>query len=138
MRPSWDSIWADFARSISKRSIDPRCKVGSIIVTQDNTQVLAIGYNGDEAGGSNSVESLEPGQSGCVHAEINSLIHLDFNNPKKKKMYITLSPCKMCSKSIINAKIDEVIYLDEYRDMSGVNLLKSANISVRKFTQEDT
>ena len=139
MRPNWDEVWSSFAITISKRSIDPRFKVGAVIVTEDNTQVLSIGYNGDQAGGSNEVESLEPGQSGCIHAEINALIKLDYNNPKKKKMYVTLSPCKMCAKAIINAGINEVIYLEKYRDESGLLLLIDSNISVRPlFAMLDT
>lgn len=133
MRPSWDEVWASFARTISKRSIDPRFKVGAIIVSGDNTQVLSVGYNGDQAGGSNEVESLEPGQSGCIHAEINALIKLDFNNPKRKIMYVTLSPCKMCAKAIINASIDEVVYLEDYRDSSGRDLLERSGTKVRNF-----
>lgn len=134
MRPSWDEVWSSFAATISRRSIDPRFKVGAVIVTEDNTQVLSIGYNGDQAGGSNEVESLEPGQSGCIHAEINALIKLDYNNPKKKKMYVTLSPCKMCAKAIVNASLNEVIYLEKYRDDSGILLLEDANIKVRPFS----
>lgn len=132
MRPSWDQVWSSFALIIAQRSIDPRFKVGAVIVTEDNTQVLSIGYNGDQAGGSNVVESLEPGQSGCIHAEINALIKLDFNNPKKKKMYVTLSPCKMCAKAIVNANINEVIYVEKYRDDSGILLLLESGIDVRK------
>lgn len=134
MRPSWDEVWSLFATTISKRSIDPRFKVGAVIVTEDNTQVLSIGYNGDQAGGPNEVESLEPGQSGCIHAEINALIKLDFNNPKKKKMYVTLSPCKMCAKAIVNANINEVIYSEKYRDDSGVLLLLKSGVDVRHFS----
>lgn len=117
---------------ISQRSLDPRSKVGAIIVTDDNTQVLSVGYNGDQKGGSNHVESFEPGCSGFLHAEINALIKCDFNVPKRKKMYLTLSPCKMCAKAIINGGIDEVHYLNEYRDLSGVTLLKESGIFVKK------
>ena len=131
MRPSWDEVWSSFAKTISMRSIDPRFKVGAVIVTEDNTQVLSVGYNGDQAGGSNEVESLEPGQSGCIHAEVNCLIKLDYNNPKKKKMYVTLSPCRMCAKAIVNANINEVIYLEKYRDDSGILLLSESGINVR-------
>ena len=135
MRPTWDEVWSSFAKTISMRSIDPRFKVGALIVTEDNTQVLSIGYNGDQAGGSNEVESLEPGQSGCIHAEINALIKLDYNNPKKKKMYVTLSPCKMCAKAIVNANIHEVVYLEKYRDASGLNLLIDSGVNIRPFLQ---
>ena len=56
MRPTWDSIWMDFAHLISKRSYDPRYQVGAVIVTDDNTQVLSVGYNGNYAKGPNEVE----------------------------------------------------------------------------------
>ena len=131
-RPSWDSIWMKFAKSIAERSVDPRFKVGAVVVSKDNTQVLAMGYNGDQAGGNNEVESLEPGQSGCIHAEINALIKLDYNNPKPKKMYVTLSPCKMCAKAIVNSGIEEIIYLEEYRDKTGVEILGKADREVRQ------
>lgn len=131
-RPSWDVIWMDTAKSLSRRSVDPRHQVGAIIVTCDNTQVLAIGYNGDHKGGSNQVESEEPGHSGFIHAEINALIKCDFNHPKSKKMYVTLSPCKMCAKAIINGGISEVLYLDQYRDSSGIDLLINSGIKVCK------
>ena len=132
-RPSWDDIWMDFSKTISKRSVDPNFKVGCCIVTQDNTQVLAIGYNGDHKGGSNKRESMKPGCSGFIHAEINALIKLDYNNPKQKTMYITLSPCKHCAKAIINGGIDKIVYLDNYRDTSGLSLLKECGVEVVKY-----
>ena len=131
-RPEWDEIWMDFAHSISRRSYDPRFQVGSIVVTDDNTQVLAVGYNGNYAGGPNCAESEEPGESGLIHAEINALLKLDYNNPKEKIMYVTLSPCKMCAKSMINAGISCVVYKEEYRDLSGLEILKQASVKVEK------
>jgi len=132
-RPSWDEIWIDFAKTIAKRSYDPRFQVGAVVVAEDNTQVLAIGYNGNYAGGPHEPESPEPGCSGFIHAEVNALIKLDFNNPKHKKMYLTLSPCRQCAKSIINAGIKEVIYLEQYRDMSGADLLAKCGVDVRQY-----
>ena len=72
MRPSWDSVWCNMAKIISTRSYDPRHQVGTVIVTDDNTQVLSVGYNGNYSGGPNEVESVEPGASGMLHAEINA------------------------------------------------------------------
>ena len=92
-RPKWDNIWMDFAENISRRSIDPKHKVGAVIVTEDNTQVLSLGYNGDHKGGPNCRDSMKAGASGLIHAEINALIKCDFNNPKPKKMYLTHAPC---------------------------------------------
>lgn len=133
MRPSWDEIWLEFASSIAKRSYDPRFRVGAVVVTEDNSQVLAVGYNGNYSGGPNEVESETPGESGMLHAEINALLKMDYNNPKKKKLYLTLSPCRMCAKAIINSGINEVVYAESYRDLSGINLLKECGISVRHF-----
>jgi dCMP deaminase len=120
------------AETIAQRSYDPRHRVGAVVVSGDNAQVLALGYNGNYAGGPNHVESAEPGRSGMIHAEINALLKLDYNNPKSKVMYLTLSPCRQCAKCIINAGIDEVVYGDEYRDPSGLELLKKAGLNVRK------
>jgi len=128
-RPDWDTIWMDCAKSISKRSYDPRFQVGAVIVTEDNTQVLAVGYNGNYSGGPNEVESESPGESGMIHAEINALLKMDYNNPKKKKLYLTLSPCKMCAKAIVNAGISEVLYLEAYRDSSGLEILSASGIN---------
>jgi len=105
-----------------------------VIVTDENTQVLAVGYNGNYSGGPNEVESAEPGNSGMIHAEINALLKCDYNNRGKKIMYITLSPCKMCAKAIINGGVKEVVFDEEYRDLSGIELLRSAGVSVRRYT----
>ncbi len=131
MRPSWDYTWMGVCYRIAQRSVDPIHKVGAIIITDDNTQMLALGYNGDHAGGPNERESEEPGCSGFLHAEINALIKCDFNVGKRKVMYVTLAPCKMCAKAIVNARIDEVVFNEEYRDMTGVELLRSCGVKVR-------
>ncbi len=134
LRPSWDQIWMSFAKTISKRSVDPKYKVGAVIVNSENTQVLSIGYNGDHKGGPNKRDSLTSGCSGFIHAEINALIKLDYNNPCKKKMYLTLSPCEVCAKSIVNSGIDEVIYESEYEHGKiGLKILNEADILVRSF-----
>jgi dCMP deaminase len=135
-RPSWDSIWIKFAHDIAERSPDPKYKVGAVIVNESNTQVLAVGYNGDHKGGPNTRESMQVGGSGFIHAEINALIKCDFNYPKKKKMYLTLSPCRMCAKAIVNAGIDEVVYYKEYEESNGIDILKEAGISVKAYASE--
>ncbi len=132
MRLTWDELWSQMAHLISKRSYDPRNQVGAVVVTDDNTQVLSVGYNGNYSGGPNEVESEIPGESGMIHAEINALLKMDYNNPKKKIMYVTLSPCKMCAKALVNAGISSVKYTQEYRNTEGVDILKSAGIEVIK------
>ena len=138
MRPSWDSIWMEVAHSISKRSYDPKYKVGAIIVSEDNTSLLALGYNGNYSGGPNTRDSEQTGKSGFIHAEVNALLKMNYHNHKRKKMYITHSPCTMCAKAIVNSGIDEVIYYDEYVDCGGIELLKGAGIVVRTIYKHET
>ena len=117
---------------IAKRSVDPKHQVGCVIISDDNTQVFAVGYNGDQKGGPNTRDSTETGQSGFIHAEINALIKMDYNNPCKKKMYLTLSPCEVCAKAIVNAGINEVIYSEFYaHGKKAIRVLNQAGIVVR-------
>tara|TARA_A100001201_G_C4085373_1_gene200284 strand:+ start:1266 stop:1682 length:417 start_codon:yes stop_codon:yes gene_type:complete len=132
-RPEWNYIWKNFVSDIAKRSPDPKFQVGAVIVTDDNTQVLALGYNGDHKGGPNCRDSLETGKSGFIHAEVNALIKCDFNNPKPKKMYLTHAPCPVCAKCIVNSGIEQVLYINDYEpDMTGVEILRSCDVSVVK------
>lgn len=131
-RPEWDDIWLSFAETISQRSVDSKYKVGVVIVNKENTQVLSIGYNGDHKGGPNKRHSNETGKSGFIHAEINALIKMDYNNPCKKKMYLTLSPCEVCAKAIVNAGINEVYYKKHYKHCGdALKILNEAGIVVR-------
>ena len=134
-RPSWDKIWMTMAETIAQRSHHSTFKVGALIVTSDNTQVLSLGYNGNAAGMSNVPQSEEPGCSGLLHAEINALLKMDYNNPKDKVMYLTLSPCINCSIAIINSGIKKVVFKEQYRNIDGINLLKDADIVVERFKE---
>jgi len=133
-RPPWDEIWMGFAHSIARRSYDPRHQVGAVVVTKENTQVLAVGYNGNYTGGPNEAESEVPGESGMIHAEINALLKCDYNILAEKIMYVTLSPCRMCAKAMVNGGISEVIYNEQYRDISGLDLLRAAGVKVRRYS----
>lgn len=127
-RISWDELWIKTAELISMRSSDPKLQVGCVIISLDNTRVLALGYNGDHKGGSNQRISMARGESGFIHAEINALIKMDFAAPQGKKMYLTHSPCIMCAKAIINAGIREVYYKELY-DEEAILLLKNNGVA---------
>ena len=129
-RPSWNKVWMTMAETIAQRSHHSTFKVGALIVTSDNTQVLSLGYNGNAAGMSNVPHSEAPGCSGLLHAEINALLKLDYNNPKDKIMYLTLSPCENCAIAIINSGIKKVFYKKKYRNLNGIKLLEEAKVKV--------
>lgn len=132
MKMLWDDIWMNLAHQISSRSADPRLKVGSVIVTEDNESVLAIGYNGDEKGGTNTPDSLEPGCSNFIHAEVNAIAKMNYNDPRSRKIYITHAPCPVCARLIVNANIKKVIYCYPYRSEQGLQILKNRNIEIVK------
>jgi deoxycytidylate deaminase len=47
-------------------------------------------------------------------------------------MYVTLSPCEMCAKAIVNSGVKTVIYKKSYRNLKGVNILSSAGIIIKQ------
>jgi len=137
----WDEIWMNLAKDIASRStcLVPNRSVGCVIVTEDNTSVLAHGYNGSAKGDDNSCEynprhgnGIGNSRCTCVHAEMNAVTKLDFTDPRKKKMYLTLSPCDLCYKLIVNAGIDEVIYDDEYKRGTAIGNMILLGINVRQ------
>ena len=136
-RPSFDAIYMSLAVMLSQRSTCKRAKVGCVVATADHHQILAIGYNGNAIRAANTCDSDEPGHCGCIHAECNSLIKLNYSDHHEKKLYTTCSPCVACAKMIVNAGISEVVYLHEYRDTTGLQLLRSANIPCKKMDPDD-
>jgi len=143
-RPKWDEIWMVLATTIGQRSTCkvPDRSIGCVIVSGDNTKVLALGYNGSAKGDTNECEydgdEVKVGSSRCtcVHAEMNALTKLDTSNPCYKKMYITLSPCNLCYKLIVNAGIDEVIYLKEHK-LENHKKLSTLGVKVRKYNENN-
>jgi len=129
-RATWPETWMTVARTIALRSYDPRLKVGAIVVSSDNTQLLSLGYNGNYRGGPHVHESTVPGKSGFIHAEVNALVKCDYNFPKQKHLYVTHGPCRDCAKLVINADIVKVVYGVPYRDSSGLDLMRSVGLQV--------
>lgn len=129
-RPNWIKIWIDLAQALSQRSTCSRTKVGCVIVSEDNERVLSLGYNGSARGLANGCVSMEPGKCGHLHAEINALVKLNPHDPVKKVIYTTHSPCLDCATAIINARINRVIYLEEYRRPEGKALLIQAGVEI--------
>lgn len=68
----------------------------------------------------------------CIHAEQNALIKLNYNEPCFKRLYTTVSPCSTCAKFIVNAGINEVVFLEKYRTTKGLEILEAAGILYRQ------
>tara|TARA_R110000868_G_scaffold374298_1_gene638706 strand:+ start:429 stop:806 length:378 start_codon:yes stop_codon:yes gene_type:complete len=108
-----------------------RKKVGALIV-KDGT-IISDGFNGTPKGFANDCEDANGNTNWYVlHAEANAMLKVakSTQNTEGSTLYVTYSPCKDCSKLIIQSGIKRVIYKEEYRDISGVKILREANIDV--------
>lgn len=130
-------IMMKMALYVAERSTCARLKVGCVITSSDMLSVDGYGYNGNFAGGPNGCDSDVPGQCGCVHAEPNALVKSNYGL-KNRKAFITHSPCKACSKLLINAGIREVYYIHEYRDTSPLQMLDWAGVAVYQMHETGT
>lgn len=123
--------------NLSNRSTCIRKKVGCIIAPSNFENILSIGYNGSLPGAENGCHSIESGKCGCIHAEMNALNKLKCEGYDDLTLLCTLSPCMNCSKEILKFPIKKVVYLNSYRDLSGVNFLLENQIKVYKYDSKD-
>ena len=125
------------AESAAKLSYAQRLKVGSVAVQDGN--ILAFGYNGSLPGTDNTCEDLVDGKlvtrDSTLHSEENLLIKLAKSTASVNggTIYITHMPCMKCSRMIAAAGFRRLVYKEAYRDVSGVELLKSYGVTVEKF-----
>ena len=146
MRPSFDEIFMRMALLMSERTTCIVRRTGAVIV-RDN-KVLAAGYNGAPSGVKHCTEigSCKRRDEGymsgeykdelcrAVHAEENCLLQAaKFGIPVEgSTMYVVYFPCTMCSKSIINSGVKEIVFLEDYPNELAKKLLQEAGVSVRQ------
>jgi len=128
----YDHLYMDIAVRTSQESMCPRKQVGCCILLQSGA--LSVGFNGKASGGPNEWEYCEQGDPEVVHAELNSLGHLleQGVSAKGATVYNTLSPCLECSKLLVRAKGDSVVYSEEYRCTKGLDYLKRYGVDVEQ------
>ncbi len=122
----------------AKLSYCDRKKVGALIVK--DRMIISDGYNGTPSGFENQCED-EFGKTHwyVLHAEANAILKLASSTQSAKgaTLYITLSPCKECSKLILQAGISRLVYIDEYSDDEGISFLRNHNIDVVRIPREE-
>ena len=115
----------------SKLSYCKRRQVGSLIVK--DKMIISDGYNGTPSGFENFCED-EDGYTKwyVLHAEANAIAKVSGSTQSTKgaTLYITLSPCKECSKLIFQSGISRVVYSKKYKDQSGIDFLVKSGINV--------
>jgi dCMP deaminase len=129
----YDRAYLRLAASWAILSHCNRKKVGAIIVKDG--MIISDGYNGTPSGFDNCCEN-EQGETHwyVLHAEANAILKVakSTNNCLGATLYLTLSPCKDCSKLVIQSGITRVVYQHGYKDPEGINFLKSAGVLVEQ------
>ena len=127
----YDKAYLRMATEWAKLSHCKRKQVGAIIV-KDNI-IIADGFNGTPSGFNNCCKNDDGDTHWYVlHAEANAILKLAKSNNRGQNstLYITLSPCKDCSKLILQAGIKRVVFMKGYKDQTGINFLKQADIEI--------
>lgn len=132
-RNKYDKAYLRIAKEWGLLSYCQRKKVGAIIVK--DRMIISDGYNGTPSGFENCCED-EQGVTrwDVLHAEANAILKVarSTQSCEGATLYITLSPCKECSKLIHQAGIKRVVYNIGYRDESGLSFLKKAGVIVEQ------
>ncbi len=127
----YDKAYLRIAAEWSKLSYCQRKQVGAIIVR--DRMIISDGYNGTPSGFENCCED-EHGLTHwyVLHAEANAIskVARSTQSCENATLYITLSPCKECSKLIHQSGIKRVVYQNGYRDTSGIDFLVKAGVEV--------
>jgi dCMP deaminase len=127
----YDVAYLKMAQEWGNLSYCERRKVGALIVK--NNRIISDGYNGTPSGFENFCEDDDGYTKWYVlHAEANAITKVASSTQScdGATLYITLSPCKQCSKLIYQAKIKRLVYAVQYKDISGIEFLKKAGVIV--------
>jgi len=144
-RPSWPEYFMNIAGMVAKRSTCMRRSVGAVLVK--DKRILATGYNGAPAGLRHCEEtgclredaSIPSGERHelCrgLHAEQNAIIQAAYHGITigGSTLYCTNKPCVICSKMLINAGIEEILFEAGYDDPLADQMLTEAGVKVRRF-----
>lgn len=143
MRASWDEYFMEIAEIVKKRSTCIRRQVGAVIVREN--RIITTGYNGAPSGLSHCTElgTCERQRLGipsgerhelcrALHAEQNAIIQAANVgvSTKDATIYVTVQPCIICAKMLINAGIVRIVHKGEYPDEMARQMLAEAGVEV--------
>ena len=134
----YDKAYLRLAESWAKLSQCNRKQVGAIIVKDEI--IISDGFNGTPAGFDNCCENEEGLTHWYVlHAEANAILKVaeSTNNCKGATLYLTHSPCRDCSKLVLQSGIKRVVYKEAYKDPSGIDFLGNAGVEMVHISQID-
>ncbi|QYA24700.1 dCMP deaminase family protein [Gramella sp. MT6] len=132
----FDKAYLRIAREWSKLSHCNRKQVGALIVK--DRMIISDGYNGTPTGFENFCEDEEGYTKWFVlHAEANAILKVagSTQSCKDATLYITMSPCKECSKLIHQSGISRLVYHIDYKDNSGLEFLRKAGVELEQISE---
>ncbi len=134
-----DAYFMRVAKLTAQLSYAKRKKVGAVLV-KDN-RIISIGFNGTPKGMDNACEDAMPDGSlvtkpTVIHAEANALFWCAKSDvaTSGSTLYLTLSPCATCALGIMQSGVSRVVYLEDYRNLSGIDILRRCGVAVEKIT----
>ncbi len=141
MRPSWDEYFLKIAHLVSERATCLRHHMGAVLVR--DKRILTTGYNGAPTkqpdcltlGCLRDESNIPSGERHeicrAAHSERNALIQAALHGVSTEgaTIYCTHSPCIICAKDLVNAKIARYVTCRAYTDTAYVELFKQANIA---------
>jgi len=132
----YDIAYLRMAREWAKLSYCKRKQVGAIIVK--DRMIISDGYNGTPTGFENVCED-ETGATKwyVLHAEANAILKVAHSTQSCEgaTLYITLSPCKECSKLVHQAGIKRIVYYKAYKDDAGLQFLAKAGVELKHISE---
>lgn len=134
----FDKAYLRIAREWSKLSHCKRKQVGALIVK--DRMIISDGYNGTPTGFENPCEDEEGYTKWYVlHAEANAILKVAASTQSCEgaTLYITMSPCKECSKLIYQSGIKRLVYHIGYKDSSGLEFLEKAGVELQQINELD-
>ncbi|NNM98168.1 MAG: dCMP deaminase [Candidatus Eremiobacteraeota bacterium] len=137
MRPSWDDYFMEIARTVASRATCPRARVGCIAVRDQ--RILTTGYNGAPRGIAHCSEvGCTMVDNHCVratHAEANAVVQGALHGVRLAgaTVYCTHQPCIGCSKLLVSAGVDRIVYEERYEDAFAVELLAEAGVALMQW-----
>ncbi|MEK9957631.1 MAG: dCMP deaminase family protein [Flavobacteriaceae bacterium] len=127
----YDRAYLKMAEEWGTLSYCKRKQVGALIVK--NRMIISDGYNGTPSGFENVCEDEDYKTKWYVlHAEANAILKVAASTQSCQgaTLYITLSPCKECSKLIHQSGIVRVVYAQQYKDTTGLEFLQKAGVAL--------
>lgn len=145
MRATWDEYFMEIAEIVKKRSTCLRRQVGAVIVREN--RIITTGYNGAPSGLKHCTDigicerqrlGIPSGERHelcrALHAEQNALIQAAKVGVSTEgaTIYVTVQPCIICAKMLINAGILRIVHRGEYPDEMARGMLEEAGVEIIK------